>query len=89
MRRHGAFYRRPLNGDSIRHSPPSLGINKLKTLVKTICAKAGLTGNFTNHSGKRPCATQVYMYIAGIDEQEIMKRTGNRSEKAVDNRLKY
>ena len=49
--------------------------------MKTICAKAGLVGNFTNHSGKRTCATQLYN--AGVAEQEIMKRTGHRSEKSV------
>jgi hypothetical protein len=49
--------------------------------MKEITCKAGLEGNFTNHSGKRTCATQLYH--AGIDEQEIMSRTGHRSEKAV------
>ena len=32
-------------------------------------------------SGKRTCVTQLYM--AGVDEQEIMQRTGHRSEKSV------
>ncbi|KAK3102881.1 hypothetical protein FSP39_014619 [Pinctada imbricata] len=58
-----------------------LGVNKIKNLMKVICDKAGLVGNFTNHSGKRTCATQLY--LAGVDEQEIMGRTGHRSEKAV------
>ena len=49
--------------------------------MKTICAKGGLNGNFSNHSGKRTCATQLYM--SGVGEQEIMKSTGHRSEKAV------
>ena len=35
----------------------------------------------TNHSGTRTCATQLYQ--AGVDEQEIMSRTGHRSETAV------
>lgn len=46
-----------------------------------ICDRAGLKGNFTNHSGKRTCAIQLY--IAGVAEQEIMARTGHRSEKSV------
>lgn len=50
-------------------------------MMKEMCAAGGLKGNFTNHSGKRTCATQ--MYLSGIDEQEIMSRTGHRSEKAV------
>ena len=43
--------------------------------------QAGLVGNFTNHSGKRTCATQLYQ--AGMDEQEIMSRTGQCSEMVV------
>ena len=49
--------------------------------MKVICKRGGLKGNYSNHSGKRSCATQLYM--AGIDEQEIMARTGHRSEKSV------
>lgn len=55
-------------------------INKLKTVMKEMCAAEGLTGNFTNHSGKRTCAT--HMHMSGIDEKEIMARTGHRSGKA-------
>lgn len=60
-----------------------VGINKLNNIIKVICSRAGLVGNCTNHSGKRTCATQLYM--AGVDEQEIMRRTGHRSEKSVRN----
>lgn len=77
----GSFYRRPLppTGDAkIRYSHQNVGINKLKSFMKVIAEKGELCGNFTNHSGKRTCATQ--MYIAGVPEQEIMKRTGHRSE---------
>lgn len=77
----GSFYRRPLAGTSFRYSQQVVGVNKLKGLMKEITGKAGLEGNFTNHSGKRSCATQLYS--AGIPEQEIMSRTGHRSEKAV------
>ena len=49
--------------------------------MKEITGKPGLVGNFTYHSGKRTCATQLYQ--AGVDEQEIMSRTGHRSETAV------
>ena len=51
-------------------------------MIKVIWAHAELSGNYTNHSGKRTCVTQLYM--AGVDEQEIMHfRTGHRSEKSV------
>lgn len=65
----------------MRYGEQVLRVNKLKGLMKEIAGKAGLEGNFTNHSGKRTCATQLYQ--AGIDEQEIMSRTGHRSEEAV------
>lgn len=76
----GPFYRRPL-ASGIKYSEQVLGINKIKGLVKEITRNAGLVGNFTNHSGKRTCATQLYQ--AGVDEQDIMSRTGHRSESAV------
>lgn len=65
----------------MRYGEQVLGVNKLKGLMKEIAGNAGLEGNFTNHSGKRTCAIQLYQ--AGIDEQEIMSRTGHRSEVAV------
>ncbi|XP_063397165.1 uncharacterized protein LOC134681459 [Mytilus trossulus] len=74
------FYKRPLQ-DSLRFSKQNLGINKLENLMKTMCTKAGLSGNFTNHSGKRTCATT--MFQSGIDEQTIMSRTGHRSVQGV------
>lgn len=76
----GFFFRRPLK-DGLRYSEAVVGINKLKTFVSFMCKKAGIEGNFTNHSGKRTCATMLF--DAGIDEQEIMSRTGHRSEKGL------
>lgn len=75
----GPFYRRPLQG--VRYGEQNVGVNKLKGMMKAICQRGGLRGNFSNHSGKRTCATQLYN--AGIEEQEIMGRTGHRSEKGV------
>lgn len=77
----GSFYRRPLQGSPPKYGNQLVGVNKLKSMMKVICKKAGLEGNYSNHSGKRTCATQLYM--AGVDEQEIMRRTGHRSEKVV------
>lgn len=81
MGNRGKFYRRPLMGNGIRYGEQPVGVNKLKNLMKIICKRGGLEGNYSNHSGKRTCATQLYM--AGVDEQEIMLRTGHRSEKSV------
>ena len=72
----GAFYRRPLAGLPIRYGNQVIGVNKHKNMIKVIWAHAELPGNYTNHSGKRTCVT-------GVDEQEIMQRTGHRSEKSV------
>ena len=77
----GPFNRRPLNGLPLRYGEQVVRVNKLKNLMKTICERGGLKGNYTNHSGKRTCANQLYM--AGIDEQEIMNRTRHRFEKSV------
>ena len=52
----GFFFRRPLK-DGLRYSEAVVGINKLKTFVSTMFKRAGIEGNFTNHSGKRTCAT--------------------------------
>lgn len=58
-----AFYRRPLHGYPIRYGKQPIGINKLKNFMKIICERGGLKGNYTNHSGKRSCATQLYMAL--------------------------
>eukprot|EP00105_Crassostrea_gigas_P009739 XP_011424812.1 PREDICTED: uncharacterized protein LOC105326458 [Crassostrea gigas] len=77
----GPFYRRSLAGSPPRYGSQLVGVNKLKSMMKVICEKAGLKGNFTNHSGKRTCATALYQ--KGVDEQDIMGRTGHRSEMGV------
>jgi hypothetical protein len=70
------FYRRPLPG-KLEFSKQPVGVNKLSKIIKNMCQQAGLVGNFSNHSGKRTCATSLYQ--AGFDEQAIMGRTGHRS----------
>lgn len=49
--------------------------------MKEMCCKAGFEGNFTNQSGKRTLLTQLYQ--SGLDEQQIMNRTGHRSLNCV------
>ncbi|XP_063415439.1 uncharacterized protein LOC134697228 [Mytilus trossulus] len=76
------FYRRPLDSkNGVKFGEQPIGINKLSSIMKTMCADAGVEGYFTNHSGKRTCATTLYQ--AGIPEQEIMYRTGHRSVESV------
>lgn len=75
----GPFYRRALEGR--KFSKQCIGVNKLSTMMKSMCEEGGLSGNFTNHSGKRTCATALYQ--AGVEEQKIMARTGHRSIESV------
>ena len=75
------FYRRPLNGSPARYSAQVIGKNKLGLTVRKFCDKAGFKGNYTNHSGKVTCATELFNN--NIDEQLIMKQTGHRSQDAV------
>ena len=77
----GYFYRRPLIGSPTRYSVQVIGKNRLALIVKNFCHKAGFEGNFTNHSGKVTCATELFSN--NIDEQLIMKQTGHRSQDAV------
>jgi len=80
-----AFYLKPLG--KVSSSGPwysasaVIGTNKLKSIMKTICSNAAITGNKTNHSLKATCATRLFQ--AGIDEQVIMAKTGHRSVKGV------
>jgi hypothetical protein len=75
-----AFYRRPsAKGKTCCVQP--VGVNKLGTIIKRMCKEAGLDSYFSNHSGKRTCATVLYQ--AGVPEQEIMARTGHHSVVSV------
>lgn len=37
-----------------------IGVNKLSTMMKSMCQEGGLNGNITNHSGKRIYGTGIY-----------------------------
>ncbi|XP_033741792.1 zinc finger MYM-type protein 2-like [Pecten maximus] len=78
----GTIYRRPIQGKEMKFSSQVVGVNKLSTIVKTMCTKAGIQWNFSNHSGKRTCATSLFQ--SGVDEQLIMQRTGHRSTAVRD-----
>ena len=54
-----------------------MGINTLQKMLKTMCQKAGLGINHTNHSLKASLATRLYHQ--NVDEQLIMQMTGHRS----------
>lgn len=78
------FYHKPLvnnsNGMS-RFGKQPVGRNTLSKIVPEVASSATLTHNFTSHTLKASCATQLY--DQGVDEQLIMERTGHRSIEAV------
>ncbi len=61
------------------YSDNQVGQNTLQKIVKTLCEKAGLSGEkFCNHSLRATCATR--MYQARVEEQVIQQFTGHSSE---------
>ena len=46
-----------------------------------MCREAGILGYYTNHSLRATAATRLHQ--SGIEEQQIMERTGHRSTEAV------
>ena len=80
------FYLKPLANSyagegGIRFGKQPVGKNTLRSYISNMCREAGLIGNYTSHSAKASCATQLF--DARLDEQLIQERTGHRSEKAV------
>ena len=62
----------------------SIGINKVKVMVKDMCADAKIEGNFTNHSLRATGAS--LLFNSGCSEALIKKRTGHKS---MDSLRKY
>ena len=79
----GAFYLQPLKcpQPNCWYQSRAVGHNRLSLTQKRPCAKAGVTGHFTNHSLRRTFATRLYQQ--GADEQLIMSATGHRGKAGV------
>ena len=80
------FYLKPLkNVPTVANAPwfssVPIGRNKLNGLLKEMCAEAGITGNFTNHSLRAYGATTLFQ--SGVPEKLIQQRTGHRSIDAL------
>ena len=80
------FYLKPLasvppNPDAPWFSSTPIGKNKLNVMVKEMCAEAGISGNFTNHSLRAYGATALFQ--AGVSEKLIQQCTGHRSLDAL------
>ena len=73
----GFFYRKPIGDHPPRFAKQPVGVHTLQSIVKNF----GFSGQYTNHSGKVTCATELFKN--NIDEQLIMRQTGHRSEDAV------
>ena len=78
------FYVRPVS--VIQEGKPwftsiPIGRNKLATMVKTMCSKAGVEGNKTNHSLRSFGVTS--MFEENIPEKVIQERSGHRSITAL------
>ena len=71
------FYRKPAGNHPPNFASQVIGRNKLGGLMKEMCQKAGLEGNFTNHSDKVTCASRLFEN--NVSEQLIMRQTGHRS----------
>lgn len=54
-----------------------IGKNQLCKFLADMCNRVGVRGRKTNHSLRATCATRLYQ--AGVEEQQIMERTGHRS----------
>ena len=79
-----AFYLTPnkVIGESKSwYSQVPVGRNRLGSMLKDMCAEAGVAGNFTNHSLRAYGATTLYN--ANLPEKLIQERTGHRSLKAL------
>ena len=87
LRPHGApddaFYLQPLRTWSHGHwyQCRPVGHNPLGNTVKRLFAKAGIEGNFTNHSLRCTCATRLFQ--KGIEEKVIMSVTGHKSTDGI------
>ena len=84
--KHDYFYLRPLTKfenveDSVWYVQVPVGRNKLSKITASMCSKAGIGGNKTNHSLRATGATELYM--AGVPEKIIQERTGHKSTEAL------
>ena len=75
------FYLQPLpftpTGNRAWYWANPLGKNKLQHMVKEMFRQANIEGNFTNHSLRATCATQLFN--AGVPEVLVQKQTGHKS----------
>ena len=78
-RKCSALYLRPVKNYTPNHwyYDRPVGVNKLQSVVRDVCKKAGLEGFYTNHSLRSTAATRLYQQ--NIPEQVIQEITGHWS----------
>ena len=78
-----AYYLQPLHKPKQEswYAPRPFGHTKLDGTVCRLCREAGIPGYHTNHSLQATTATRLHQ--SGIQEQEIMERTGHRSLEGI------
>ena len=80
------FYLTPLPKVPTDSSKPwfktvPVGKNRLNTMLKEMCAEAGIAANYTNHSLRAYGATT--MFQAGVSEKLIKQQTGHNSVESL------
>ena len=78
-----AFYLKPAKTPTTTcwYSCQPLGHNPLGNTVARLCRSAGISGFKTNHSLRATSASRLYQ--SGVEEQQIMERTGHMSLEGV------
>ena len=78
-----AFYLQPSRSptETCWYTRQPLGQTLLGGTVARLCKQAGIEGYKTNHSLRATTTTRLYE--KGVDEQQIMERTGHRSLEGV------
>lgn len=78
-----ALYLKPLQHptNDCWYQPRPVGHNILSNTIKRLCSKAGIVGNYSNHSLRRTCATRLYQQ--GAPDDQIMAVTGHRTSNGL------
>ena len=59
-----------------------MGINKLSNMMKSMAAKAGLTGRFTNHSVRKTmCSSLLH---SGVHPNEVAQLSGHKNTQSLN-----
>ena len=71
------FYGKPQKNGNTWFIKQSMGVNHIGQLAKTMSEKAGLSGNHTNHSGRKTCITKLL--DANVPPIEVAQLSGHKN----------